>query len=243
MESRFSYYDQVNCTGMDIPQAASAIAVLTLGKDLTFRDAAQARASFPSPTRPPRAAGGELTAHDRVAQAAYRMRGIGKGQRIVLFVPPEVKLLLTSEAAKGRGVSLEGRCAELGATAEGEPRLRAQLEDVSAWLMINSMRTEKIQFELWCAQCAHNVWRKRAFGSLRQPQAHASLAAKDAKGAKPEAVKASARRALDVFREPVVRDVSNTVPRVTDLRREIATAAGAHSELLEDANDVQTIEK
>ena len=70
MESRFSYYDQVNCTGMDIPQAASAIAVLTLGKDLTFRDAAQARESGPSPPQPPRAAGGELTAHDRVAQAA-----------------------------------------------------------------------------------------------------------------------------------------------------------------------------
>ena len=52
---------------MDIPQTASANAVLTLGKDLTFRD---------------------------YAQAAYRMRGIGKGQTLVLFVPPEVQNLL-----------------------------------------------------------------------------------------------------------------------------------------------------
>ena len=32
--------------------------------------------------------------------------------------------------------------------------------------MINSMRTEKIQFELWCMQCAANVWRKRALNSF-----------------------------------------------------------------------------
>ena len=49
---------------MDIPQASNAIAVLTLGKDLTFRD---------------------------YAQAAYRMRGIGKGQRIIVFVSPQVE--------------------------------------------------------------------------------------------------------------------------------------------------------
>ena len=98
----FSFYDQVHTTGMDIPQAAivsiaivssmtivsvrcchghghpayiyiydipqaaGARAVLTLGKDLVFRD---------------------------YAQAAYRMRGIGKGQTLVLFVPPEVRNL------------------------------------------------------------------------------------------------------------------------------------------------------
>ena len=44
-------------------QAANARAVLTLSADLTFRD---------------------------YAQAAYRMRGIGKGQTLLLFVIPEV---------------------------------------------------------------------------------------------------------------------------------------------------------
>ena len=62
-ERRFTFFDQVHTTGMDIPQTASANAVLTLGKDLTFRD---------------------------YAQAAYRMRGIGKGQCIILFVTPQV---------------------------------------------------------------------------------------------------------------------------------------------------------
>ena len=69
-ERRFSFYDQVHTTGTDIPQTATANAVLTLSADLIFRD---------------------------YAQAAYRMRGIGKGQKIVLFVIPEVQKLIELE--------------------------------------------------------------------------------------------------------------------------------------------------
>ena len=38
---RFSFYDQVHTTGMDIKQGLDAKAALTLGKDMTFRDYAQ----------------------------------------------------------------------------------------------------------------------------------------------------------------------------------------------------------
>ena len=48
---------------MDIKQCINAKAVLTLGKDMVFRD---------------------------YAQGAFRMRGIGAGQTIELFVIPEV---------------------------------------------------------------------------------------------------------------------------------------------------------
>ena len=58
MHRRFTFYDQVHTTGMDIKQAASARAALTLGKDMSFRD---------------------------YAQGAYRMRGIGKGQTVELL--------------------------------------------------------------------------------------------------------------------------------------------------------------
>ena len=58
VEERFVFYDQVHTTGMDIKQAASARAALTLGKDMSFRD---------------------------YAQGAYRMRGIGKGQTVELL--------------------------------------------------------------------------------------------------------------------------------------------------------------
>ena len=43
------------------------------------------------------------------AQAAYRMRGIGKGQKIVLFVIPEVQKLIELESCKGRGVEVSAR--------------------------------------------------------------------------------------------------------------------------------------
>ncbi|KAG2527068.1 hypothetical protein JM18_003170 [Phytophthora kernoviae] len=61
---RFTFYDQVHTTGMDIKQCVNARAVVTLGKDMTFRD---------------------------YAQGAYRMRGITTGQSICLFLIPEVE--------------------------------------------------------------------------------------------------------------------------------------------------------
>jgi len=63
LERRFSFYDQVHTTGMDIEQLMNARAALTLGKDMTWRD---------------------------YAQGGYRMRGIGKGQRLELLITPEV---------------------------------------------------------------------------------------------------------------------------------------------------------
>ncbi|CAH0482965.1 unnamed protein product [Peronospora belbahrii] len=61
---RFTFYDQVHTTGMDIKQCVNARAVVTLGKDMTFRD---------------------------YAQGAYRMRGIATGQTICLFLIPEIE--------------------------------------------------------------------------------------------------------------------------------------------------------
>ena len=40
-ERRFTFYDQVHTTGMDIKQCPNAAALLTIGKDMTFRDYAQ----------------------------------------------------------------------------------------------------------------------------------------------------------------------------------------------------------
>ena len=60
---RFTFFDQVHTTGMDIPQPFVTSALLTLGTHMTFRD---------------------------YAQGAYRMRGIGKGQTIRLLVVPQV---------------------------------------------------------------------------------------------------------------------------------------------------------
>ena len=135
---RFTFFDQVHTTGMDIKQVLNAQAVCTLGKDMTFRD---------------------------YAQGTYRMRGIGKGQTIKLFIIPEALKLLRAEVASGLGTTADERQAKLDAlpeTASG----KQVLDDVAAWLIINGMRSEKLQFNLLCEQCTSNVWRKRAYRTL-----------------------------------------------------------------------------
>ena len=79
-ERRFSFYDQVHTTGMDIKQGPSACAVLTVGKDMTFRD---------------------------YAQGAFRMRQIGEGQTLVLYVIPEVENRMKEELKNNGGMKKE----------------------------------------------------------------------------------------------------------------------------------------
>jgi hypothetical protein len=41
LERRFAFYDQIHTTGMDIKHIVNAVAVITLGKDMVFRDYVQ----------------------------------------------------------------------------------------------------------------------------------------------------------------------------------------------------------
>jgi hypothetical protein len=108
---RFTFYDQVHTTGMDIKQAPNARAVLTIGKDMTFRD---------------------------YAQGAFRMRQIGQGQTIHLFIISEVDELLRQE---------------LGAVT-GRPEI-----DIPAWLLVNSMNATSMQYVLWgCGKAGKGSW-------------------------------------------------------------------------------------
>ena len=219
-ERRFSFYDQVHTTGTDIPQPATAHAVLTLSADLIFRD---------------------------YAQAAYRMRGIGKGQRIVLFVIPEVQKLLDGEACRGRNIDVAARASQIAALPSADAQQRAALDDVIAWLLLNSFRTERVQFELWCLHCAQNVWRKSALSHLRLE--HAALgepakatkkttspdeakrhdgdrAPKTAKGELTPA-QLAVRTHLEIFRERVDHAVSNSTPEHTSTCKQIMVAMEA----------------
>lgn len=85
-------------------------------------------------------------------QGAYRMRGIGKGQRIHLYIIPEVKKLVDNHVAQSGPKNIRPF-----------PELRQMLVDVAAWLMINSFRSENIQLNMVCLQNLRNVWRKYAF--------------------------------------------------------------------------------
>ena len=124
---RFAFYDQVHTTGMDISHVLNATAVLTLGKDMTFRD---------------------------YVQGAFRMRGIAKGQKIHLFVIPEVERLIRRELAHAEVIVSEN------------PSITEVLRSVCGWLVINSMRMERIQFNQLCIQNITNVYKKNGYTTL-----------------------------------------------------------------------------
>eukprot|EP01059_Diplonema_ambulator_P009274 TRINITY_DN19114_c0_g1_i1.p1 TRINITY_DN19114_c0_g1~~TRINITY_DN19114_c0_g1_i1.p1 ORF type:complete len:3318 (+),score=1230.87 TRINITY_DN19114_c0_g1_i1:21-9974(+) len=71
---RFTFYDHIHTTGMDIKQPLECKAALTLSQDMIFRD---------------------------YAQGAYRMRGIGIGQCIEVLVTPEINTLIDKSVKKG----------------------------------------------------------------------------------------------------------------------------------------------
>ena len=118
---------------MDIKQAIGAVACVTLGKDMTFRD---------------------------YAQGTFRMRGIGIGQTLRLLIIPEVLQLIEESVAMGEGKSVAQRAAALRAlhdAGRAEDATRRMLRDVAAWLVLNQMRSEKIQFNLLSQQNLHNT--------------------------------------------------------------------------------------
>jgi hypothetical protein len=164
-DRRFSFYDQIHTTGMDIHQSIDARAVLTLGKDMTFRD---------------------------YAQGAFRMRGIGKGQTVELFIIPEVLRLVNDQMARVNGPVINPiqAAAALAIQPQGgygadlpnanplqpqSPRSglalphgssRQLLVNVAAWLTVNGMKSENMQFRMLCHQSIDNVSRKRAYAIL-----------------------------------------------------------------------------
>jgi hypothetical protein len=152
---RFSFYDQIHTTGMDIVQCIDARAALTLGKDMTFRD---------------------------YAQGAYRMRGIETGQSIELFVIPEVLRLvddLQGRINRGRALpitppsnlggdllSLSPLHSQPASSMSSYTSNKQLLINIAAWLTVNGMKSENMQFRMLCHQSIDNVSRKRAFAFL-----------------------------------------------------------------------------
>jgi hypothetical protein len=124
---RFSFYDQIHTTGMDIHQCIDARAVITLGKDMTFRD---------------------------YAQGAFRMRGIGQGQTLELFIIPEVMerinkhvKLLSSRPTIGQSNFAFGEDSLLSLSSVQYAVLPQNLlVHVASWLTLNGMKSENMQF-------------------------------------------------------------------------------------------------
>jgi hypothetical protein len=145
-ERVFTFFDQAHCTGMDIPQAPDAIAALTVGTSCLFRD---------------------------VVQGAFRMRGIGRGQRIEILALPEVRRAVASEMLACRGAGRHGHggggawdpaaYVADGALARGGPQLRAIfVRDLVRWLHLATIRAEKTQAVVLCVQNAGGAVSRRA---------------------------------------------------------------------------------
>jgi thiol-disulfide isomerase/thioredoxin len=150
LERRFAFYDQIHTTGMDVKHVVNATAVITLGKDMVFRD---------------------------YVQGAYRMRGIGQGQKIHVFVIPEVQELMQREriAAMKQPLDTDGDgpphapndelAITVGSVAQDkkEEDSSDMLKHIVAWLVVNSMRSEQTQWSMLCIQNISNIYRKTAF--------------------------------------------------------------------------------
>lgn len=119
LDLRMTFYDHVHTTGIDIRQALSAVAVVTLGKDMTLRD---------------------------YSQGCWRMRALGKGQCIHLLFTPEIRGLISAVKGNQNPVCIQ---------------------DVVAWLSVNSMRSEKIQWQQLQNQVLADVYRRHANETLK----------------------------------------------------------------------------
>jgi len=94
-----------------------------------------------------------------LAQGAFRMRGIGEGQTVTLLVIPEVRELMDRQLAKAGYDSMR---------SSGGDADRAHLLDVTSWLVINSMRTERLQFDQLSNQNLSTIWRGNAFEQVHE---------------------------------------------------------------------------
>eukprot|EP01046_Picozoa_sp_COSAG06_P074687 COSAG06_NODE_22962_length_707_cov_0.922697_2_plen_116_part_01 len=115
---------------MDIQHVVNARAAITLGKDMCFRD---------------------------YVQGAFRMRGIGRGQRMTVFIIPEVQELMARELSDSK---LGPAGAALRAAAAKKSQSSATLCDIAGWLTVNSMHSEKIQWQMLALQNTANIYRK-----------------------------------------------------------------------------------
>ena len=182
---RFTFFDQVHTTGMDIPQDMNARALLTLSKDMTYRD---------------------------FAQGAYRMRGIGKGQSIHLYIVPEVKKLM---------------CERLPEMSGARPELLT-----SAWLLLNGMKMENLQFMQLAAQNMSSLWRKPALFALVEGVA--------SKRAAPEAIAnlfeardgAHLKACVQALIDPIDNGVQATFPDPQPFQQTLEQRCMQHEEFM-----------
>ena len=176
VERRFCFYDQVHTTGMDIKHTLNARAALTLGKDMVFRDLAQGAFRM-------RGIGDGQTVTILVIPEVGELmkRQLAKAQSPAAATPAaaEAVTAVTAEKVQGRYREGTGKGAAEAVTAAVEAAAARggggngarddsarDLVDITAWLVINSMASERVQFDQLCHQNLAHIWRRNAWASL-----------------------------------------------------------------------------
>jgi hypothetical protein len=154
------------------------------------------------------------------------MRGIGIGQKIHVFIIPEVRELIQRELRAAGSDSTTGSSDVSGASTSIHPNFTKALhthnashvlENIVAWLIINSMRTEQMQWTMLCIQNISNLYRKNAFkllldsvhGLVGQLKQTADLKS-DENGFQSHDVNVT--QAMKIFTEPLQFDLESGVP-------------------------------
>lgn len=106
------------------------------------------------------------------------MRQIGKGQGIHVFIIPEVAELIvretntikkTSEGSnEAERIAVDHKTNEIRHSLPFSDQPEVILWKIVAWLIINSMRSEQVQWAMLCIQNISNIYQKNAFEVLRQ---------------------------------------------------------------------------
>jgi hypothetical protein len=159
------------------------------------------------------------------AQGAFRMRGIGAGQTLTTFIIPEVKKLMASSLGASPGY----KATPVPAQTPGKNYNDAQtLIDISAWLVLNSFKSEKVQFNTLMEQSMGNVWRKVAFQKLITDWSKVGTEVSD------QFMKLS----IDVFRTRIDHAVENGVPVPIKFDQKLALMVQSNAKFLSDPEQV-----
>jgi len=249
----FALYDQIHTTGTDLPflSTFNARAVQTLGKDMVWRD---------------------------YVQGAWRMRRLGRGHSIHLYVIPEVYQTIHRDLALAGLTELLPPAFEMDRKQESNLKRPRPTEDptvakrrksksldmsqsvldekvaeslsftgqssgdehvntlkaCAAWLVLNAMRSEKIQFQQLLIQNAANVWRKNAFHILMQ----ASLSRADTKVVQDVATVVTA---TNCFSEEINFSIQDTIQGIQNLHMQIEAKMQQHAALIISVDDYKVI--
>ena len=165
------------------------------------------------------------------------MRGIGRGQRITVFIIPEVIELMSRELSDKRLGQAGAETAAVSRAGEQASPHEGTLRDIAGWLSINSMISEQIQWQMLSIQNTANIYRKNAFGQLQEPYDDATQAlhgaAADERPAsltdQAEALVAAKIKCLDVFDEPIDFSLNAAVAEPVPLKDKLSGMLDANA--------------